>query len=169
MTTEQTLDSPLTGASSHTVDIDGRFIVPARMRDLLGMKFVVTRGIEDCLWLLPQWKYKQMLQEFPNASVWDSRSREFHRRFVGHAVVVKPDKQGRVVIPAELRNPVDAVGDVLAFAIGDYVELWSKKVWGKYDSALSSESIRNAVDSLAAGVPPGAGGPQPADEPVTAG
>lgn len=145
---EAELPGKLVGLSYHTIDPDGRFILPQRTRRALGGGFVLTRGIENCLWLLPYHVFDAMQEQWlKGQTLWDRSSRMLGYRFIGQAVPLDPDRSYRVVIPKELRDAVDLGTDVVALGLGDRVELWSAKEWRKFDESLTSDVIQAAAET----------------------
>lgn len=140
------------GASVHTIDPDGRFIVPQRMRDLLGDVgdvFIITRGVEKCLWMLPERVFTSLVQKWTGPmSLLDRNSRMLDWRFIGQAVQVKIDKQYRVVVPPELLRSagIEAGAGVIALGMLNRVEIWDNTTWRQYEQSLSSEDVQQSID-----------------------
>ncbi len=144
----------MVGTSGHTIDPDGRFIIPQRMRRTLGTSIVITRGVEDCLWMMPERAFEQMVEQWKERqSPWDQHSRIVGRRLIGQSVILEPDRNWRVVIPQHLREAAGLGADIVAVAIGDRVELWSASTWASFDGSLTQEEVQAAVDRMFSGVP----------------
>ena len=91
------------GQYEHSIDTKGRIIIPAKYREELGDTFVVTRGLDGCLFLYPQAEWAQFvekLQQLPS----NQNTRKIQRQFLSKAMEVSLDKQGRILIPALLRT-----------------------------------------------------------------
>ncbi|BCW98385.1 MAG: transcriptional regulator MraZ [Armatimonadota bacterium] len=147
-----TLGSFMVGTSSHTIDPDGRFIIPQRMRRTLGNSIVITRGIEDCLWMMPEKAFEEMVAQWKERqSPWDQSSRVVGRRFIGQSVILEPDRNSRIVIPQHLREAAGLSENIVAVAIGDRVELWNAKKWASFDGSLTQEEVQAAVDRMFSG------------------
>ena len=94
----------LMGEYNHTIDAKGRLIVPAKFREVLGDEFVVTKGLDNCLFVYPndEWqKFEEKLQTLP---LTNKNARQFTRFFLAGAADVELDKQGRILIPSVLRE-----------------------------------------------------------------
>lgn len=152
--------SRVVGPSTHNLDSDDRLIIPLRMRGLLGPSFVLTRGVEKCLWMLPDLIFDSLIQKWSGGmSLLDRSSRMLDWRFVGQAVQVQPDKQYRIVIPAELRESagIEQGRPILALALINRVELWDQETWREYEAALGGDQVQTAIDlKLGMGGPPAA-------------
>ncbi len=141
------LAAPVFGPSTHTIDTDGRLIIPKRLRELLGHKFILTRGVEKCLWMLPEHLFASFVNKWTSEmSLLDRNSRMLDWRFVGQAVSVQPDGQYRVVIPPELRASAELQTDVVALALMNRVELWDLKSWRDYEASLDEIKVQDALD-----------------------
>lgn len=94
----------LMGEYNHTIDAKGRLIVPAKFREVLGDEFVVTKGLDNCLFVYPndEWqKFEEKLQTLP---LTNKNARQFTRFFLAGAASVEVDKQGRILLPSVLRE-----------------------------------------------------------------
>lgn len=126
------------GEYEHTIDAKGRVIIPAKLRDGLGEQFVVTKGLDGCLFVysLEQWHaFEKKLQELP---LNQPNARAFARFFFSGASEGEMDKQGRVMLPANLREYGNLVKDVIITGAGNRLEIWSKENWHKYQAAGQS-------------------------------
>lgn len=136
------------GPSNHTIDLDGRIIIPQRMRDWLGQRFVVTRGIEKCLWLLPEGVFDRITSQWSDPlSLLDRGSRMLDWRFVGQAVRVQPDKQFRIVIPQELKQSAALTNELIILGMPNRVEVWDLDTWRQHEAALSEAEVQSALDA----------------------
>lgn len=134
----------LKGEYSHSVDAKGRLIVPSKLREPLGVSFVVTKGMDKCLLAYPnnEWDlFEQQLNQLPKTN---KQARELKRYFVGSAADCEVDNQGRVLLPANLREFAGITKDVMIVGMVDYVEIWSKEVW---DANNNTDDID--IDALA--------------------
>ena len=107
----------LMGEYNHTIDAKGRLIVPAKFREVLGDEFVVTKGLDNCLFVYPndEWqKFEEKLQTLP---LTNKNARQFTRFFLAGAASVEVDKQGRILLPSVLRE------------FASRIEIWSKDRW----------------------------------------
>ena len=119
------------GEYNHTIDAKGRLIIPAKFRELLGTEFVLTRGLDGCLFIYPvdEWKaFEQKLRALP---LINKNARTFSRFFVAGAAMCELDRQGRVLVPQTLREFAGLEKDVVLTGNLDRIEVWSKDKWSE--------------------------------------
>lgn len=119
----------LMGEYNHTIDAKGRLIVPAKFREVLGDEFVVTKGLDNCLFVYPndEWqKFEEKLQTLP---LTNKNARQFTRFFLAGAASVEVDKQGRILLPSVLREFAGLEKDVVLVGVASRIEIWSKDRW----------------------------------------
>ena len=119
------------GEYNHTIDAKGRLIIPAKFRELLGTEFVLTRGLDGCLFIYPvdEWKaFEQKLRALP---LTNKNARTFSRFFVAGAAMCELDRQGRVLVPQTLREFAGLEKDVVMTGNLDRIEVWSKDKWSE--------------------------------------
>ena len=136
----------LMGEYEHTLDPKGRVIFPARLRENLGEHFVIAKGLDGCLFVYPpeQW---QRLQDSINSLPF-SKASALQRFFFSGACEAESDKQGRVLIPANLRLYAGLDKDIIIIGASVRAEIWDKAKWDKQNAELTSESIESAMDKL---------------------
>lgn len=135
------------GEYNHTIDQKGRLIIPSKFRELLGEQFVVTRGLDGCLFLFPvnEWNdYEEKLKKLPMA---DRNARSFSRFFTAGATLCEIDKQGRVLIPATLRKFAKIDKEVILAGLLNRIELWSKE---RYEEINTFDNMDEIAEQLAA-------------------
>ena len=116
------------GEYSHSLDAKGRLIVPAKFREGLGEHFIVTKGIDRCLYIYPrsEWEvFEEKLRQLPLAN---ADARRFTRFFLSGAVECDVDNQGRIIIPQSLRNYAGLIKEVVSAGVGSRIEVWSKGI-----------------------------------------
>ena len=120
----------LKGEYSHNIDAKGRLIIPAKFRDELGENFVITKGMENCLYVYPEneWTaFEEKLNALPTTT--DKKARAFAYFFQGSAVDGDLYKQGRTLIPAVLRKYAMLDKEVVFIGMGKRAEIWDKDRW----------------------------------------
>lgn len=120
------------GEYLHTIDSKGRLIIPAKFRDGLGDRFVVTKGLDNCLFVYPSEEWKVLEQKLKALPFTNKDARAFVRFFFSGATECELDKQGRVVLPATLRNYAKLEKEVVVIGVSSRVEIWSKAIWEEY-------------------------------------
>lgn len=129
------------GEFHHTIDDKGRIIIPAKFREELGDNFIITRGIENCLFVYSLDNFKKITDKLTSLPFTKKDSRNFNRFFLSGATNVELDKQGRVNISAPLVSYANLVKDCVVIGTGDRLEIWSQEDWNSFfDSAKDNMS-----------------------------
>ncbi len=121
-----------TGEYHHTLDGKGRVIVPSRLREGLGDSFVITRGLDHCLFAYPNSEWVRLEQKLKQLPFTKRDSRAFMRLFFSGAMEVEADKQGRILIPQNLREYAGIEKEVMFIGVSNRVEIWSETAWKEY-------------------------------------
>lgn len=119
------------GEYNHTIDAKGRLIIPAKFRELLGTEFVLTRGLDGCLFIYPVEEWKAFEQKLRALPLTNKNARTFSRFFVAGAAMCELDRQGRVLVPQTLREFAGLEKDVVLTGNLDRIEVWSKEKWSE--------------------------------------
>ncbi len=117
------------GEYNHTIDTKGRLIVPSKFRDQLGDEFVVTKGLDGCLFVFPQNEWQTFELKLRALPLGQKNARKFTRFFVSGATTCEVDKQGRILIPQTLREFAGLDKDVVLAGNLNRVEIWDKATW----------------------------------------
>ena len=134
----------LSGEYAHSIDPKGRVNFPAKLREELGIQFVVTRGLDNCLFVysLDEWKVlSDTISALPI-----SKARDFQRFFFSGAVQVEPDKQGRILLPTPLREHAKLTKDAVIIGAMNRAEIWDKERWDDTCGNMDSDKIALAMD-----------------------
>ena len=124
------------GEYHHSIDDKGRLIIPAKFRAELGDKFIITRGIENCLFAYPIERWETIVHKLESLPFTKKDARNFTRFFLSGATVAEFDKQGRINITSPLINYASIKKDCVIIGTGDRLEIWSKDAWDNFfDSA----------------------------------
>lgn len=138
----------LIGEYEHSLDIKGRLIMPAKLRQDMGDKFIVTKGLDGCLFAFSQkeWlNFETKLKELPLS---DRNARNFVRFFLAGATECETDKQGRFLIPNNLRIAAGLDKEAIVIGVGTRLEIWNKEVWKKCDENISADDIATNMTML---------------------
>ncbi|KJS84089.1 MAG: cell division protein MraZ [Peptococcaceae bacterium BICA1-8] len=122
------------GEYQHTIDDKGRLIMPAKFRDDLGEKFVVTKGLDGCLFVYEMDEWQVLETKLRNLPFTKADARAFARFFFSGATECELDKQGRILLPTNLRDHAQLQKDVFIIGVSSRLEIWSKEVWEDYSS-----------------------------------
>ena len=114
---------------SHSIDAKGRLIMPAKFREQLGEEFVVTKGLDGCLFVYPMSEWQNIEEHFRSIPLTTKDARKFSRFFFAGAASLEADKQGRVLIPSVLREYADLKKDVILVGVLNKIEIWDADRW----------------------------------------
>ena len=129
------------GEYHHTIDEKGRLIIPSKFRDGLGESFIITRGIEKCLFVYSLESWKKITNKLESLPFTKKDARQFVRFFLSGATTAEFDKQGRVNITSPLISYANLVKDCVVIGTGDRLEIWSEEDWNAFfDSAADNMS-----------------------------
>lgn len=120
------------GEFQHSIDDKGRIIIPAKFRDSLGSSFVVTRGLDQCLFVYPMDEWSIMENKLKALPLMKSDARAFTRFFFSGATECEWDKQGRVNLPVNLRQYAKLEKECVVIGVSNRVEIWNREVWEQY-------------------------------------
>ena len=144
---EQTV---LIGEYEHSLDSKGRMILPAKIREDLGEKFIITKGLDGCLFGFSESEWNNFEEKLKQLPLTNKNARDFVRFFLSGAVEAETDKQGRFLIPANLREYADLDKEAVVTGVGTRIEIWERDKWKKYnsDDNISAEQIADNMASL---------------------
>ena len=131
---------------TENLDPKGRISFPARLREELGERFMVTRGLDNCLFVYSMEEWELLAAKLRELPI--SKSAPLNRFFFSGAAEVEPDKQGRVLLPAHLREYAGLEKDVTIAGVFNRAEIWDTARWEQNNALLTSESIAAAMDEL---------------------
>ncbi len=138
------------GEYQHSLDDKGRLIMPAKFRELLDEPFVVTRGLDNCLFVYPQQEWCILEEKLKSLPMTSKDARAFVRFFFSGATECELDKSGRISLPQNLREYAALEKDVVISGVLNRIELWSKDRWDHYlaETADSYEEIAETMEKL---------------------
>lgn len=120
------------GEYHHSLDEKGRLIIPAKFREGLGSSFVVTRGLEGCLFLYSQMNFQKVMTQLSTLPFTKKDARNFSRFFLSGAIQSEFDKQGRISITPSLKDYAGLIKDCVIIGVGERLEIWSEEAWQKF-------------------------------------
>ncbi|HHX18808.1 MAG TPA: division/cell wall cluster transcriptional repressor MraZ [Clostridium sp.] len=138
------------GEYQHSVDTKGRVIIPSKFRDGLGENFILTKGLDNCLFAYSAKEWAELEAKLRALPFTDKDVRAFVRFFFAGATECGLDKQGRILIPNNLRQHAKLEKDVYIIGVSTRVEIWDKSEWEDYcgDDNISPESIAEKMSML---------------------
>lgn len=122
------------GEYIHNIDDKSRMRVPSKFREGLGVKFVVTKGLDNCLFVYSLDEWVILEDKLKTLPLTNKNARAFVRFFFSGATECEADKQGRILIPANLRAHAKLTKDVVVIGVSTRVEIWDKASWDEYNS-----------------------------------
>lgn len=140
-------DSMFMGEFQHNIDTKGRIIVPAKFREGLGDTFVLTRGLDQCLFAYPMTEWRILEEKLKKLPLTKKDARAFTRFFFSGAVECEVDKQGRINIAQPLRNFADLEKECVVIGVSNRIEFWAKDKWETYFEE-SEESFAEIAENM---------------------
>lgn len=140
------------GEYNHTLDAKGRLIIPSKFREVLGDGFVVTKGMDGCLFVFTDSEWQAFAEKLHTLPMIDKEARQFTRFFLAGAAEVEVDKQGRILIPQVLREFAGITKDAVLVGVGSRVEIWSRERWEGTVTYQDMEDISKHMIELGIGI-----------------
>ncbi|QSX06144.1 division/cell wall cluster transcriptional repressor MraZ [Sedimentibacter sp. zth1] len=123
-----------TGEYIHSFDMKGRVIIPSKYRDELGEVFYIGKGLDRCLYVYPIQTWEEFIGKLKNLSTFNKEERFFLRQFISGFTECSFDKQGRLLVPPNLREFSNLVDEVVIIGVIDKIEIWNKQSWEAYSN-----------------------------------
>ena len=133
------------GEYNHSRDAKGRLIIPSKFRDTLGDEFVVTKGLEGCLFVFEKYDFETFMDKLNEKSDLEAKVRKIKRFFISGAQEMEPDKQGRMLVPPVLREYAGLEKEVVFAGVGGHIEIWDKAKW---EDVTSFDDINDIAEEL---------------------
>lgn len=130
----------LIGEYKHTLDIKKRLSVPSKWRKDLGTTLIVTRGLDNCLFVYPQKEWQKITEKIGQLPLGQADTRSFNRFFLSGAVEVEVDSVGRILVPDFLKDFAGLDTKVVLAGIYDRVEIWAENKWEEYKSRIEGQA-----------------------------
>ena len=137
----------LMGEYHHTIDDKKRIIIPSKLREELGNYVIITRGLEDCLFVYSENDWNQIVNKLKTLPFTKKDARSFTRLFLSGATVCEFDKQGRITLTQSLTNYASLIKDCIIVGVNDRLEIWSKENWDNYFEN-NKETMSDIADHL---------------------
>lgn len=134
------------GEYNHTIDAKGRLIIPSKFREIPGDAFVVTKGLDGCLFVYDNEEWKRFEEKLRSLPITNKEARQFVRFFLAGATEAEVDKQGRILIPNVLREFAEITKDVVLVGVGSRIEIWSRE---RFEETASFEDMDEIAEHMA--------------------
>lgn len=135
------------GEHVHTIDLKGRIIIPAKFREHLNDGFILTRGMDGCLFGYPPQEWIQFEEKLKKLSIAKKDARAFTRFFFSGATEVNIDKQGRINIPTTLRQHAALEKECVIIGVSNRIEIWAQDRWDDYFT-MSEDAFNEIAENL---------------------
>ena len=139
------MHAPLMGTYYHNMDAKGRMAFPNKLREQLGVNFVITIGLEGCLYVYSNEEWEKFTEQLRTLS--GPVAKQAIRKYAANAVVAEADKQGRILIPQNLREHAGL--DITVIGNLNRAEIWDTARYNEINSKFTDEELAEAIDSLA--------------------
>ena len=138
------------GEYEHNVDAKGRVIMPSKLREEIGDTFIITKGLDGCLFAYSQTEWTNFEEKLKALPLAQKNARNFVRFFLSGAVECEIDKQGRFLIPSNLREHALLDKEIVIIGVGTRLEIWDRKTWKDYssDENISADEIAENMTML---------------------
>ena len=137
------------GEYQHAIDSKNRMIIPSKFREELGEKFVLTKGLDGCLYVYPMSEWKVLEEKLKTLPLTNKDARAFVRFFFSGANEIDVDKQGRALIPQNLLEYAKIEKDIVSIGVLARIEIWSKATWEEYNNSnVNFDEIAEKMSEL---------------------
>ncbi|ERI91282.1 protein MraZ [Clostridiales bacterium oral taxon 876 str. F0540] len=137
------------GEYQHAVDSKNRMIIPSKFREAIGESFVLTKGLDGCLYAYTKYEWKILEEKLKKLPLTNKDARAFVRFFFSGANEIDVDKQGRALIPQNLLEYAEVKKDIVSIGVSTRIEIWSKEKWDEYNNQnIDYESIAEKMSEL---------------------
>jgi len=138
------------GEYQHTLDPKNRVIMPSKFREKLGDSFVMTKGLDNCLFIYSSEEWSIVEDKLKSLPMTNKDARAFVRFFFAGACECELDKQGRILMPSHLKEYAKIDKDLVIIGVSTRIEIWSKEEWDKFnsDANISYEDVAEKMSQL---------------------
>ena len=140
------LTSMLKGTYNQTMDAKGRMTFPAKLREIIGEKFVVTKGLDGCLFVYSLEEFEARADRISSLPI--AQARNIQRAFMANAIEVEADKQGRILIPQTLRDMACLTKEIIVAGVSNRCEIWDKQKWDELNNSVDEQAMIDAMEGL---------------------
>lgn len=135
------------GEYHHSIDDKGRLIIPSKFREELGNNFIITRGIENCLFVYSLDSWNEIVRKIESLPFTKKDARTFARFFLSGASEAEFDKQGRINITSPLISYAKITKECIVIGTGDRLEIWSEELWNEFFTS-AKDSMSDIAENL---------------------
>ncbi len=136
----------LMGTFFHNMDVKGRMNFPTKLRETLGDRFYITKGLDGCLFVYSPEGFEELSQKIKQVPL--SKGRELQRFFMAGACEVEADKQGRILVQQQLREYAGLEKDIVVIGASTRAEIWDKEKWDRFNEDFTSNKLEEAMEGI---------------------
>lgn len=136
----------LNGTYYQTMDVKGRMSFPTKLREIIGDRFVITKGLTGCLFAYSLEDFKKLAAKLSDMPM--AKGLTVQRFFMASSENVEADKQGRILVKESLRQFAGLEKEIVVAGVSDRAEIWDKARWDEFNSSISEESVMEALEGL---------------------
>lgn len=137
------------GEYQHAIDTKNRMIIPSKFRDELGSNFILTKGLDGCLYAFTLNEWKALEEKLKSLPLTSKDARAFVRFFFSGANEIEIDKQGRALVPQTLLEYAQIKKDIVSIGVSTRIEVWSKEKWEEYNNSdIDFDDIAEKMSQL---------------------
>lgn len=137
----------LMGEYHHNIDEKGRLIIPSKFRNDLGEKFIITRGLDKCLFVYSEEEWNKLISKLKTLPFTNKDARNFTRFFLSGATVNEFDRQGRINISSSLVNYANLTKECVIIGANDRLEIWSEELWNNFIES-NEDNLSDIAENL---------------------
>ncbi len=136
----------LMGTFTHNMDVKGRMNFPTKLRDQIGDSFIITKGLDGCLFVYSKEGFEELAEKIRQVPL--SKGRELQRFFMAGACEAEADKQGRILIPQALREYASLETNVVVIGASTRAEIWDKSKWDRFNEEFTENKLEEAMEGI---------------------
>lgn len=138
------------GEFEYSLDVKGRLVMPSKIREDMGEKFIITKGLDGCLFGFSKQEWNNFEEKLKTLPLTNKNARDFVRFFLSGAIECEIDKQGRFLVASNLREYAGLEKEAVITGVGTRIEIWDKDKWKDYNSEenLSADQIAENMANL---------------------
>lgn len=136
----------LTGTYNQSMDVKGRMTFPAKLREIIGERFIVTKGLDGCLFVYSLEDFEVLANNIKSLPM--AKSRNLQRSFMANASEVEADKQGRILVPSALREIAALEKEIVVLGVSNRCEIWDKQKWDELNNSVDDDALMEAMEGL---------------------
>ena len=137
----------LMGEYHHNIDEKGRLIIPSKFRSDLGEKFIITRGLDKCLFVYSEEEWNKLIAKLKTLPFTNKDARNFTRFFLSGATANEFDRQGRINISSSLVNYANLTKECVIIGANDRLEIWSEELWNNFIES-NEDNLSDIAENL---------------------